>query len=388
MKNIPTNQTFILGILLTGTIFMSQPLCAQSQEEIRQDSLQEDNKPEKGPDVSWSAFVDAFYAFDFNRPVENFRHDFFYNHNRHNEFNINLALLQLTVSHERYRANLGLQAGTYAMDNYALEDDLLKHVNEANIGISLNKSSTIWLDMGVFGSHLGFESAISADNPTLTRSLVAENSPYFLSGAKLTWNITDALLVSGTWSNGWQHIKRIEGNSFPGLGTQVMYTSEIFTANWSTFVCSEFEDVDRRLRYFNNFYAIITPVEKFKIIGGIDIGIQETAPNSTSYEIWAAPTIIGSYTFSEKWKGALRAEYYGDKASVIVETESNNGFRTSGLSFNLDYIPYPLVMARVEMRYLKSRDNIYRLTYFPAGVTTFIDENLFIVGSLSIRIKG
>ena len=62
------------------------------------------------------------------------RQAFLYNHNRHNEFNVNLGLLRLAVAHAKYRANVALQTGTYANDNYAAEPGLLKAIFEAKCG--------------------------------------------------------------------------------------------------------------------------------------------------------------------------------------------------------------------------------------------------------------
>lgn len=81
---------------------------------------------------------------------------------------------------------------------------LLQHIYESNIGISLNKKNNLWLDAGIFGSHIGFESAISKDCWTLTRSLFAENSPYYLSGTKLTYNPNEHWEFAVIICNGWQ----------------------------------------------------------------------------------------------------------------------------------------------------------------------------------------
>jgi hypothetical protein len=104
---------------------------------------------------------------------------FYFNHNRHNEFNLNLGFVKLGLEHSKYRANLALQTGTYSNDNYSAEPGLLKNIFEANVGLSLNKKNNLWIDAGVFASHIGFESAISTDNLTMTRSLLAENSLIF-----------------------------------------------------------------------------------------------------------------------------------------------------------------------------------------------------------------
>ncbi|OQW43057.1 MAG: hypothetical protein A4S08_10190 [Proteobacteria bacterium SG_bin4] len=70
--------------------------------------------------------------------------------------------------------------------NYAAEPGILGNLYEGNVGLKLSGSNNLWLDIGVFPSHIGFESAVGKDNWTLTRSLVAENTPYFESGAKIS----------------------------------------------------------------------------------------------------------------------------------------------------------------------------------------------------------
>ena len=135
------------------------------------------------PEVNFSGYVDVFYAFDLNRPQGNALQPFLYNHNRHNEFNLNNGILKVNATHPKYRANLALHAGTYVEDNYANEPLSLKYISEANVGLGLNKKQNLWLDAGIFASHIGFESAVSLDNLTLTRSLLAENSPYWFATA-------------------------------------------------------------------------------------------------------------------------------------------------------------------------------------------------------------
>ena len=159
-------------------------LAFQAMDVIGQDN----SGPPLHAVVQASGFLDMYYGFDFNQPASNTRPDFLFNHHRHNKIHANLALLQLHLDQDRYRANLGVMGGTYAQRNLAHEPKLLRHVYAANMGVALNQRSSLWLDVGVMPSHIGFESAISADNPTLTRSLAAENSPYYLAGARLSWD--------------------------------------------------------------------------------------------------------------------------------------------------------------------------------------------------------
>ena len=122
------------------------------------------------------------------------------------------------------RANLSLMTGTYANANLAAEPGVLKNIFEANVGIKLSKKANLWLDAGVFSSHIGFESAIGQQCWTLTRSIVAENSPYYESGAKIGYTTNDGkLFVSGLLLNGWQHIERPDSNTSLSGGLQITW---------------------------------------------------------------------------------------------------------------------------------------------------------------------
>ncbi len=332
------------------------------------------------PTLNFFGFVDVFYAYDFNEPEGSARQGFLYNHNRHNEFNVNLALLQMQLDGGAYRANVGLMAGTYAQDNLAAEQDLLKNIFEANAGISLNKARNLWLDAGIFASHIGFESAISSNNWTLTRSLLAENSPYYLAGVKLTFDPSDQLTLVALVTNGWQRIQRVPGNSMPGFGTQVNYhPSDKIALNWSTFVGSDKPDEERQIRIFNNFFGQFQLSERVGLIVGFDVGAEQDAKNSSDYNFWYSPVVIGRFTLSEKWVLGLRSEYYADENQVIIATNTPNGFQTLGFSANFDYTPLPNVLCRLEGRLLNSKDDIFEQD------NEAMSNNFFVLGSIAVK---
>lgn len=343
---------------------------------------QTDSTWQHKPQLNISGFADVFYVYDFNQPQGTERQAFLFNHNRHNEFNLNLGLVKLNVEHSKYRANFALQTGTYANDNYAAEPVLLKNIFEANIGISLSKKNNLWLDAGVLPSHIGFESAISMDNMTLTRSLLAENSPYFLTGAKLTFNPNDKWEIAGLIVNGWQRIQRLESNSLPSFGTQVNYRpTEKITLNWSTFIGTDTPDTTRRMRYFNNFYGQFQLTEKFGLIAGFDIGTQQRSKGSSAYAFWLSPVIIGQYTINDTWKTAIRAEHYQDETGIIIPTGTMNGFQTTGLSLNIDYSPNQDIICRIEGRWLNSRDTIFETK------SNLTNDNFIIGASIAIKFS-
>lgn len=332
------------------------------------------------PENRLSGFLDVFYVYDFARPAGPSRQPFFFNHNRHNEFNLNLGFIQWKVSHAKYRANLALQAGTYPNDNYAEEPGLLKAILEASVGVSLNSSNSLWLDIGIMPSHIGFESAISMDNPTLTRSILAENSPYFMAGAKLGYQPNEKWYIAGLILNGWQRIQRLPGNSKPAFGSQVTYTpSGGLTFNWSTFIGTNDPDSTRRMRYFNNFFGKFQLSEQVTLTAGFDIGLQQSEKGGSNFDHWFSPVVIAQYKIQPHLRTAIRAEYYQDATGIIIPRDTPNGFQSLGVSWNLDYLPTDAIMLRSEARWLNSRDKIFET---PNGRA---DRNFFIGISMAVR---
>ena len=80
---------------------------------------------------------------------------------------------------DQVRANLAVMTGTYANANLAAEPGVLRGIFEANAGAKISKKKNVWVDAGIFASHIGFESAIGKDCWNLTRGILADNSPYY-----------------------------------------------------------------------------------------------------------------------------------------------------------------------------------------------------------------
>lgn len=345
---------------------------------------QNESKEEKqNPAITWSGYAEVYYTYDFNTPSHHNRPGFIYSHNRHNEFNLNIGFLKGAYTAENTRANLALAAGTYMSANYSAEPDALKNIYEANAGIKLSWNKNLWLDAGIFSSHIGFESAVSRDCPTLTRSLLAENSPYYQSGAKLTFITGNGKwLFSGLALNGWQRIKRVDGNSLVSWGSQIQYKpSDKFLLNYSTFIGTDKPDSARLMRVFHNIYSIVNLTDEMALTLGFDIGTEQKAVSGNSINTWYSPVGILKYTINNQWAVAARGEHYNDKNGVIVATGTANGFQTTGYSINVDYTPVKNAMIRLEARNLHSKDAIFERK----GETK--NNNTFITCSIAVSLQ-
>ncbi|MCW5924922.1 MAG: porin [Saprospiraceae bacterium] len=330
--------------------------------------------------ISISGYIETYYSYDFANPSDHNRPGFVYSHNRHNEVNLNLGFIKAAYATDKVRANLALMAGTYANANLAAEPGVLKNIFEANAGIKISKKKNLWVDAGIFASHIGFESAIGKDCWNLTRSILADNSPYYESGVKVSYTTdNDKWFLSGLILNGWQRIQRVNGNNTPAFGHQLTFKpNSKVTLNSSSFVGSDTPDSTRQMRYFHNFYGQFQLTEKFGMILGFDIGAQQKNKNSNDYNTWYSPVLIVKYAPSEKISIAARGEYYSDANGVIISTGTLNGFQTYGYSLNLDYQIINNVVWRIEGRGFTSKDKIFTLNDNQSS------QNYFLTTALAI----
>jgi hypothetical protein len=308
--------------------------------------------PDTAVTVSFGGFVDSYYAYDFGRP-KTFDRPFTTQAARHNEFNVNLAYVEAKVSGARVRGRLALQAGTSVQSNYSGEPtvgtvsgpDLSRFIQEAVAGYAITPS--LWVDGGIFFSHIGEEGFISRDNLTYTRSLSAEFTPYYESGVKLTWQATPRLSALLTVVNGWQNIS--ENNQDKGVGARLDYaTSGNTTLSYYNFFGNEAGS--GLLRAFNGVGLKTNLVSNFAVQWNFEYGTQQKPIGGNSS--WFSSGLIGKLQLNPNVGVSGRIERYQDPDNVIVATPAPSGFKVTTASLGLDVSPLagPRVLWRSEVR--------------------------------------
>lgn len=112
--------------------------------------------------------------------------------------------------------------GTYP--KYSLTDEpiVFDRVYELNAGIKLGTKKDIWLDGGILRSHIGFETLLSKDQPTLTHSILAETSPYYETCARLSYSSSNKkIYLAALVLNGWERIATKEDKGAIATGMQL-----------------------------------------------------------------------------------------------------------------------------------------------------------------------
>ncbi len=330
--------------------------------------------------IKVSGYLETYYGFDFNKPLDNNRPGFIYSHNRHNEVNLNLGFIKGSYDNGNIRANIAIMAGTYTNANLAAEPGVLKNIYEANAGVKLSKRANLWLDAGVFSSHIGFESAISKDCWVLTRNISSENTPYYESGAKITYGTNDGKFTAAfLYLNGWQLITRQAGNSKPAGGVQLTWKpTDKITVNYSNYLGTEGVDSVSVTRFYNNVYGIFQLTDQFGLTVGLDYGTQQKAKGSSGKKEVLSPVAIAQYKINSSWALAGRFECYQDKSGIFISTETPNGFKTKGYSINVDYAPIANAVIRLEGKLYQSKDKIFVREQLP------VNNNAAVTASIAV----
>lgn len=313
------------------------------------------------PTVKVGGFVDAYVGWDTGRPADQNR-AFTTQAARHAEFGINLAHVELTLAGERVRGRLALQAGTSVQANYAGETrqgalggpDLARHLQEAVAGVRV--APGLWLDGGVFFSHIGQESWISRDNPTYTRSFTAEYTPYYGSGLKATWSPSATVTAQLHLVNGWQNIT--ETNEDKALGGRIDWTPVPgVTVGWAAFRGNERTDsLPSRTRMLHQLFAKVAPVSGLTLWGTVDRGTERGGGDPAA---WWSATLVGEVRVGARTSIAGRVERYVDRDGVLIPLPDPQGFDVTSGSLGLNLRLPEGLLWRSEVRLFRSGGAIW-----------------------------
>jgi hypothetical protein len=300
--------------------------------------------------VTFGGFVDTYVAHDFNNPNITSR-PYTTQSLYEDQSRINLAMLDVNLNAENVRGRFALQAGDSVKSNYSAEQDQSwRYIQEATLGTKI--SDKLWLDAGIYLAHVGLETFNSRDNWNYTRSMVAEFSPYYETGAKLTYQALDSLTVQAHILNGWQNIS---SSAEPMYGLQFNYTPSANTQLIYANILGE--QVDAGFRNFHDFILKQDITDHWSLAFQVDFGMQEQKDQNT--ESWHGFALLTQYKINSKLALGARIDKYNDPHQILVPTISGNSYKVTSLSANIDYEVLNNLLWRNEYRIFLAEDPIF-----------------------------
>lgn len=336
--------------------------------------------------LKFSGYGEVYYNHDFSS-TDGLRDAWFYNHNLHNAIAPNVFILQSNYTKRGVYAQLDLMFGSYAGAIMQNEPEWAQHIYQAYVGWEVKKNFNV--EMGIFESGIGLESAKGAENPTLTRSIFAENTPYFLSGIRARWNDpTDVFMVEVAVVNGWETVIRHAPESSPGVMGRFRLGSNKVQLHYNFLYTNDFGGIPTpRAQMLNGFYFKHTLNKWQWYIGSDFLSIEGDAVY--------LPYLILRREINEKWAIAARGEYVRDLSSYENTIMAKDPLPTFGIgrqldiwgtSLNVDYSPRDKFLLRVEARWLEGNYD----ELLPAYGPTFLlwDSNKVAYQNISLTLAA
>jgi len=213
----------IVGCSFTALVVLIEPAAAAPGEDEK-----------SSPRVTFGGYAEALYQWNFNRPangVTNYRGF----DNRHNTFTLSNVALDATWDVRDIVGKLTLQIGHTPSTYYSSEPalvganganassaELWKYIQQAYVGYRFGIGRGLLFQMGLFLSPIGPESMAVRDNWNWSRSNLFFGLPFYHTGARLTYPITDAWAVTLAAYNGWNSV--VDNNDEKSISGQITYT--------------------------------------------------------------------------------------------------------------------------------------------------------------------
>lgn len=300
--------------------------------------------------LSFNAYVDFDYISTFRK--EQIR-PYSFEHSTVNQFSLNHAILGVryidTVAKVPFECAVALQGGDYVSANYASEPLLLRHVYDAYATIHVHKYVT--LSAGIFGScHLGPVSTKSIDNQNATFSMASDYSPYYMTGATVTFQKDEKFSCMIGVFNGYQRIKDNNRSLSPGF--QVVWTpNAIVKFNLAGVIGNEANEGDSK-----ELKMLFTPDVTFTISKQVKMIVAGQYGRDSS-KAWYNALASVQVGITEKLKWSCRAEYFNDSQNALGLYPS--GCSVGDVTANFDYWLSSRLLVRLEGRYYRSTKSMY-----------------------------
>lgn len=306
---------------------------------------------------------------------------------RDNSFGINIAQMGVSYSDKNVRGEFIVHMGDIPSATWS---DDFPYLQVANAGFKLGES--IWIDAGFFGTHLGTESFLPKNNNLSSISFLTYHEPFFQSGVRLTWELSDKLYGELHLLNGYNSL--VDNNDAKSLGVLLNYSINDNTSiTYTNLYGRENEDVisPDQNRFYQNVYFDKNWDDRLFLLMGFDFGIQSNSDldnpskNATMY----GGLITFRYQFNDKWSSTIRGEVMNDEngflSGVVVDDKGKSrGLEIYGLTIGAEYRPAPNTYFRTEFRYAQAPD---QLKIFTADAPTNSRTELLFTLGIDINRK-
>ena len=250
-----------------------------------------------GP-FTFGGWVEAYYGWNFNQPSNGIT-DLRGFDNRHNSVNLSNVVLDAQWDWEGINGRITLQWGSTPATYYLAETNapslgtgvgaqsqtMWQMVQQANVGYRIPVGGGLNIQAGLFLSPIGVEAMAVRDNYLYSRSNLFYGFPFYHTGLRASYAITDELSVILWGINGWNTV--LDNNDEKSFAVQLSWaTPGLLSANLT--YLGGVERVrnapeGRAWRHVIDLNATYTPIEWLGLQGQVTGGWEDNAFGTSAY---------------------------------------------------------------------------------------------------------
>ena len=282
---------------------------------------------------------------------------------RHNQVSPNmvLAYVRKDVSEaSRWGGEFGLQGGYDSVGFAFLPGekkidgaDVLRHIHRANVSYLAPVGNGLTVTAGLFNSLIGYESLYAKDNPTYTRSWLADYSPYMMFGVNASYPVNDRLTMTTFIINRYAHLSYTAAQ--PSYGGKWSYAltprlTAMQTLYWGP------DQANASLEFWRLYgnHIVEWKGDDVTVAVSYDIGTENIANRADSPRTFVmGGNVVMRWHVAGPWSVAVRPEFYWDRNGRWTGTEQFVKAMTSTAEYTLPY-RWTKAVVRLEHRYDES----------------------------------
>ena len=303
-----------------------------------------------------NGYVDSYYSHYSDSSNLNSFQKFPTISPRNQQFGLNMIQVSAKYTSAKFRSTITLFGGD--CPKAAWSNDY-NYIQEANLGFNVYQK--LWLDMGFFRTHIGLESIQPRENMTMSLATTTYFEPYYLSGAKLTWQHSDRLTFQLNAFNSFNQFVETNKNKALGFSLSFAPTKKVFIT-YSNLLCDEstVSSNPKQTRFYNN---LCLTFKSTKWIVGFEANYGIQTHSCLVYPLQTA-TMFSSllatkYRFTPKTACYVRGELFHDPNEILTgpvlnENHAIVGLEIVGCTAGFEFKPIPNSYLRLEARALSN----------------------------------
>ena len=319
------------------------------------------------------AYVEAFYAWNFNRPsngLTNFRGF----DNRHDSFTLsNVALggsaeigpvsgtLVLQIGHTPSTYYLAEPSSAGAGGAAGADANTWKYLQEAHVDWRAPIGKGLLLQLGLFLSPIGVETLAIKDHWNWSRSNLFFGLPFYHTGLQATYDLGSGLTAFAAVYNGWNSV--VDNNEEKSVSAFLGYKRGIVSGHFLYFGGIERPTGSAEGPYWRHLldaYAQVDVTPRFSLLAHADVGYE---PNRFGTALWYAGAIYARVQpVSWLYLVARGDRFYEDVAQNGVGSSSPIFWPVkwvSSATVTVDVRPHDHLSVRLEYRHDQADGDIY-----------------------------